>query len=197
MTEESNHHWRALIESEKAPLFAWRDAYELMLRMEALCTTDEAFRELIQRFGGSWSITYASALCGALVRYADESGHGARLKLLLEFFEVLRFRSHLPTMTTLLSKVNYLIQRDSLRVEEQKTLLELCLAALGMCEQMSPDDWSLGRADDIIEIVDLIAEHGLFPETQAGEQGVLLISLLERAKQMSSKIRGSKGKSPQ
>ena len=134
-------------------------------------------------------LPHASALCCVLVEYAGKSGHGERIALLLEFFESLRFRCHLQTMDNLVSKVSYLIQRDRLLVKEQETLVQMCLSALQICDQMSSDDWFLGRALDPVERVECVVKYGLTVKTRRSAEGKVLLSLLRRSKQMLQRIR--------
>jgi hypothetical protein len=92
-------------------------------------------------------------------------------------------------MDNLVSKVSYLIQRDRLLVKEQDTLLQMCLSALQICDQMSPDDWFLGRALDPIERVECIVKYGLTAKARRSDDGVMLLSFLRRSKEMLQRIR--------
>ena len=134
-------------------------------------------------------LPHASALYCVLVEYAGKSGHGERIALLFEFFESLRLRCHLQTMDNLVSKVSYLIQRDRLLVKEQDTLVQMCLSALQIYDKMSPDDWFLGRALDPIKRVECVVKYGLTAKARRSDDGVMLLSLLRRSKQMLQRIR--------
>lgn len=179
----------SLARAEREPLFSWIHAYEIMQLMESVCLDEASAQLLIARFGSTHSVTHASALCGALVGFSGRTDGATSLRLLLSFFDELRFRSHLPTMTTLLSKVSYLIQWDQSVVASQGSLLELCLASLDMCEQMSREDWIVGRAGTTIEIVELIREYGLTDDILQTQDGLLLLQLIARAKAMNQTIR--------
>jgi hypothetical protein len=186
-------HWESLARAERQPLFSWIHAYEIMQLMESVCLDEASAQLLISRFGSTHSVTHASALCGALVGLSGRTDGATGLRLLLSFFDELRFRCHLPTMTTLLSKVNYLIQRDQIVIASQGSLLELCLSSIDMCEQMSREDWSVGRASDTIEIVELISEYGLTDDVLQTRDGLLLPQLIARAKAMNQTIEELKG----
>jgi hypothetical protein len=182
-------NWEVLAKTEREPLFSWIHSYEIMELMEPLCADEESAKILISRFGGTLSVTHASALCGALVGLAGRIECNAGVGLLLLFFDQLRFRCHLPTMTTLLSKVNYLIQAKQAFAEDEALLVQLCLAAVDMCEQMPREDWVAGRAVDTIQVVELIWEDGLKARDPNASDGSLLPQLIARGKAMNERIR--------
>ena len=185
--------WNRLKETEGQPLLPWSD-YDLTDLMDEACATEADAAELIRHFGATHSAAHALALCGALARFADRSGPQPRISFLFEFFRVCRFRCLYGLMISLLSKVNYLIQRDRQTVQEQETLVDLCLSGLEMCEQMSQDQWYEGRAEVPIELVELIVQHGVSLPSRNEPRYALLVRLLNRSKKMLLKVKeGSTG----
>lgn len=182
--------WNRLKETEGQPLLPWSD-YDLTDLMEEACVTEEDAAELIRHFGATRSAAHALALCGALARFADGSGPQPRISFLFDFFRVCRLRCFYGLMISLLSKVNYLIQRDRQPVKEQEILVDLCLSGLEMCEQMSQDHWYEKRAEVPIELIELIVQHGVLPPNGNEPQHALLVSLLNRSKRMLLKVRTS------
>lgn len=168
------------LNSELEPRLPFREHCDLSERMIAVCRDEKTAAQLIRLVGGSRSGAHAIALLGALIEFSNHSDSG--LRLLLEYFQVCRLRCFFGVMISLLSRVNYLIQRGQMPSEQQGVLVDLCICALDMCEQLREDQWREGRVSEVLDIVEPIIEHGMLEPTLVSSEGVLLRLLADRAR---------------